>query len=187
MKPVVPSNGRPRRPRRRAAAAAAAALCATLLAGCGGSSDGAEPKPSADTTAEATAPNLPADMAQRPACGLVTQAEVEAAIGTRVNAGKETVEQARSLCTFAVAAGADQTVGVVAVTSSGVPAFFTAAKQRLTSPQSVSAGDEAFVNGGQALVRRGNTMVAIIVALRREPAQLAGASTRLAQAVGSHL
>ncbi len=186
MKPVVPSNGRPRRSRRRAAATVAIALCATVLVGCSGSSDGAEPRPATETTA-ATTPNLPTDMAQRPACAMVTQAEVEAAIGARVNVGKETVEQARSLCTFSLAASTDQTVGVVAVTSSGVPDFFTAAKQRLTSPQSVNAGDEAFVSGGQALVRKGNTMVAIIVALRREPPQLAAASTRLAQAVGSHI
>ena len=90
MKPVVPSNGRPRRPSRRAASAAAVALCAALLAGCGGSSDGAGP-PGPDSTSAATTPNLPPDMAPRPACGVVTRAEVEAAIGTRVNPGRETV------------------------------------------------------------------------------------------------
>ena len=186
MKPVVPSNGRARQPRRRAAAAAAVALCATLVAGCGGSSDGAEPKPGTETTA-VTEPPLPPDMAQRAACSFVTRAEVEAAIGARVNPAKETVEEARSLCTFSLTASANESVGVVAVTSSGVPAFFANARGRMTAPQSVSAGDEAFVSGGQALVRKGNTMVAIIVAVRRDPPQLAAASTKLAQAVGSHI
>ena len=186
MKPVVPSNGRPRHPRRRAAAAVAVALCATLVAGCGGSSDGAEPKPGTETTA-VTEPPLPADMAQRAACSFVTRAEVEAALGTRVNPAKETVEEARSLCTFSLTAGANESVGVVAVTSSGVPAFFATARGRMTAPQSVSAGDEAFVSGGQALVRKGNTMVAILVIVRQQPAQLASAATKLAVAVGNRL
>jgi hypothetical protein len=185
VKPVVPSNGRPRRPRRRSAAVA---LCAVLLAGCGGSSDSAEPRPTPDATSPTvTTPNLPTDMAQRPACGVVTRAEVEAAIGARVTPGQETVEEARSMCIFNVGAGAEERVGVVAVTSSGVPAFFASARDRLTSPQRVSAGDEAFVSGGQAVVRRGNTMVAIVVALRRDPPQLTAISTRLAQAVGTHI
>ena len=186
MKPVVPSNGRPRRPRRRAAAVA---LCAALLAGCGGSSDGAEPKPATETTTAVTVspPNLPPDMAQRPACGVVTRAEVEAAIGARVTPGQETVEEARSMCIFNVGPNGEERVGVVAVTSSGVPAYFASARDRLTSPQRVSAGDEAFVSGGQAVVRRGNTMVAIVVAVRRDPAQLTAISTKLAQAVGTHI
>ena len=188
MKSVVPSNGRPRRPRRRASGVAAVALCAVLLAGCGGSSDASDPKPSTDsTTPPVSTPELPADMAQRPACGFLTRAEVEAATGTKVNPGKETVEAARSLCTYTLATSAGESIGVVAVTSSGVPSFFTTAKERVTSPQTVSAGDEAFVSGGQALVRRGNTMVAVIVALRRDLPQLAATSTKLAQAVGTHL
>jgi hypothetical protein len=188
LKPVVPSNGRPRHFRRPAAATAAIALSATLLVGCGGSSDGAEPKPATETTsAPDSAASLPADMPQRPACALVTRAEVEAATGARVNPGQETVEAARSMCIFTVAGGGDERVGVVAVTSSGVPAFFTTARSRLTSPQPVRAADEAFVSGGQAVVRRGNTMVAIVVVLRRDPPQLAAVSTKLAQAVGSHM
>ena len=191
MTSVVPSNGRPRRLRgqgRRATGAVAIGLCAVVMAGCGGSSDaGRDPAATATTNAPVTVPSLPPDMAQRPACGVVTRAEVEAAIGARVNAGKEAVEAARSLCTFTLATSADESIGVVAVTSSGVPAFFATARQRMASLQSVSAGDEAFVSGGQALVRKGNTMVAIIVALRRDQPQLVAASTKLAQAAGTHI
>lgn len=187
MKSVVPSNGQPRRVRRRATGAAAVVVCFGLLAGCGRSNDTSGPKPPDGTSPTVTVPALPSDMPQRPACGLLTRAEVEAAIGARVNPGKETVEAARSLCSFTLATSADETIGVVAVTSSGVPAFFAHARQRLTAPQPVSAGDEAFVSGGQALVRRGQTMVAIIVALRRDPSQLAATSAKLAQAVGTHI
>ena len=51
----------------------------------------------------------------------------------------------------------------------------------------MGAGDEAFVSGGQGLVRRGDTMVAIIVALRRDLPQLAAAATKLVQSVGTHI
>jgi hypothetical protein len=163
-------------------------MCAVLLGGCGGSSDGAEPKPVTETTsASVSAPDLPPDMSQRPACGLVTRAEVEAAAGARVNPGTETVEPARSMCIFTLSTGVEERIGVVAVTSSGVPTYFTTARDRLTSPQPVRAADEAFVSGGQALVRRGNTMVAIVVALRRDASQLSAISAKLAQAVGTHI
>ena len=180
----VPSNGRPRHPSR---AAVAVALCAGLLAGCNGSNasgsgDGNAPSPSG-----AVAPALPADQAQKPACGLVTQAEVESAIGAKVAAGKEQGEPGRSLCTFALVSAADQSVVLVSTSSSGVPAAFDAARAKVGSPQPVGAGDEAFVSGAQAMVRRGNTMVAILVVLRQQAAQLTAAATKLAQAVGARL
>jgi hypothetical protein len=186
---VIPSNGRPRLVRRAAAGAVGAVACAGLLAGCGGSSKASGPKP--ETTAApsptVSVPALPPDKAQRAACGLVTRAEVEAAIGAKVNPGKETAEPARSVCAFNPVAGADESVAVVAVTSSGVPAFFKTASERLKTPQVVAAGDEAFVSGGQGLVRKGDTMVAIIVALHRDTPELAGMATKLAQAVGTHI
>ncbi len=192
----VPSNGRPHDVPRdgfqssragRPRSAVAVALCAGLLAGCGssnasGSGDGNAPSPSG-----AVAPALPADQAQKPACGLVTQAEVEAAIGARVGPGKEQAEAGRSLCTFALVSAADQSVVLVSTSSSGVPAAFDAARAKVGSPQSVGAGDQAFVSGAQAMVRRGNTMVAILVVLRQQAAQLTAAATKLAQAVGARL
>lgn len=188
---MIPSNGRPRLSRRAGVAAAAVVLSAGLLAGCGGSS-GDNAGPQADTTVAGpsptvSVPTLPADKPQRPACGFVTQAEVEAAIGARVNPGKQVVEAARSVCSFNPTANVNESIAVVAVTSSGVPAFFKTAREQLASPQSVSAGDEAFVSGGQGLVRKGDTMVAIIVALRRDLPQLAGAATKLVQAIGTRI
>ena len=157
------------------------------MAGCGGSNasgsgDGNGPSPSG-----AVAPALPADRAQKPACGLVTQAEVEAAIGAKVAVGKEQAEPGRSLCTFSLVSAADQSVVVVSTSSSGVPAAFDAARTKVGSPQPVGAGDQAFVSGAQAMVRRGNTMVAILVVLRQQAAQLTAAATKLAQAVGTRL
>ena len=186
----LPANGRPR-PRYKAAtgtAVAAALTAATLLTGCGGSSGasgqnrgGSSSKPSP------TAPALPADQPQKQACGLVTQAEVEAAIGARVNAGRQDVQPSRSVCSFTLVSASDQTVALIATSSSGVPAAFDAARKNAESPQAVTAGDQAFVTGGQAVVRKGTTMVAILVALRQPPAQLASAATKLAQAVGNQL
>jgi len=195
---LLPSNGRPGRrvpagtggvPRSLAAGAVALALCSGALAGCGGSPSkasgaGGDGPPSSGAPA-AAAP--PADQAQKPACGLLTQAEVEAAIGARVGPGKQGDQEARSLCGFALASAPDQSVFLVSTSSSGTPAAYESARARAVSPQPVGGGDQAFVSGGQAVVRRGNTMVVILVALRQTPAQLTAAATKLALAVGTRL
>lgn len=184
----VPSNGRPRPPRRAAAATVAASLCASVLAACGGSSGGSGS--SAVTTTipvHAPLPSLPAGSPEKAACGLITQAEVEAAVGAKVGPGKEDAQAARSLCSFPLLSTPEQSVVLVSTTSAGVPDFFTTVRDRATAPQSVAAGDQAFVSGGQGLVRKGTTMVAILVVLRQGPAQLVAAATKLTQAVGARL
>lgn len=184
---MIPSNGRPRLSH-RAGAAIAIALCSSLLTGCGGS-DG--PRAAAEGEAAPAAENaptaLPADQPQKAACGLLTQAEVEAALGARVAPGKEQAQPGRSFCAYTLLSAADQSVAVVSTSSSGVPAAFAAARAKAESPRPLGAGDEAFVSGGQALVRRGNTMVAILVAVRQPPAQLSAAAVKLAEAVGARL
>lgn len=183
---AIPSNGRPR----RAAGVLALALCSGLMAGCSDGPSKAGPAPAGAETpgaARSTPVALPADRPQVAACGLVTVAEVEAAIGAKVTAGKQDAQTARSVCAFTLASGPDQTVVIVATSSSGVPAAFDAARARADSPQSVAAGEQAFVTGPQALVRKGTTMVAIQVVTRQLPALLTAAATKLAQAVGAHL
>lgn len=184
---MIPSNGRPRTPRR---SAAAALICAGLLAGCsGGSSDRADPQPETTqaTTPTVSLPALPADRPQRSACGFLSQAEVEAVVGAKVTAGRATAEPTRTVCTFTPVAGASESIAVVAITSSGVPGYFPSARERLSRPQTVVAGDEAVVSGGQGLVRRADTMVAVIVALRRDLPQLAAMATKLVQTIGTHI
>ena len=188
----LPANGRRRAGRRTAAPALAALLGATLVAGCGGGSsdqpsNNARAANDTATAAAGAAPTLPADQAQKQACSLVTQAEVEAAVAARVTASRQENQEGRSLCAFNLASASDQSVALISTSSSGVPAAFAETRRSAEGAQAVNAGDEAFVRGGQALVRKGDTMVVILVALRREPAQLAGAATRLAQAVGARL
>ena len=182
---MIPSNGRPR----RALRLAVAALCAGLLAGCGGSSGGAKAGDGAATPASTEPPAvaLPADAAQKPACGMITVAEVEAAIGTKVSPAKEEAQPGRSLCAFKLISKPEESVVLISTSSSGVPAFFTTAFNTAAAPQSVSAGDQAFVSGAQGLVRRGNTMVAVLVVLRLPPAQIQAAATKLTQAVAPHI
>lgn len=183
---MIPSNGRPR----RAPRLAAAALCAGLLAACGGSSGGGQAAGEAATEASVTVPPavaLPADMAQKPACGMITLAEVEAAIGTKVSPAREEAHPGRSLCAFKLISKPEESVVLISTSSSGVPAFFATAFNTAANPQTISAGDQAFVSGVQGLVRRGNTMVAILVVIRLPPAQLQAAATKLTQAVGTHI
>lgn len=184
---MIPSNGRTR----RAPRLAAAALCAGLLAtGCGGSSGGAQAGGGAATETSVTVPAavpLPADMAQKPACGMITIGEVEAAIGTKVSPAKEEAQPGRSLCAFRLISKPEESVLLISTTSSGVPAFFATAFNTAAAPQAVTAGDQAFVSGAQGLVRRANTMVAILVVVRLPPAQIQAAATKLTQAVGTHI
>jgi hypothetical protein len=187
-----PSNGRrnlndQRRRRAAAGAVAAAALCAGALTGCGGSSKAAGSGEGGGASTTLAPVSLPADLAQRPACDLVTQAEVEAAVGGKVTAGKGETQPARSVCGFTLVAAADQSVVIVSISSSGVPAAFEASRSQAVGSQPVTAGDQAFVTGTQGLVRKGNTMVAILVAVRQSAAQITAAATRLTQAVGARL
>ena len=178
------ADGRRRLPR---AAASAAVLCSALLAGCGGSSNTGSGGGEGGPQGTAATLALPADQPQKPACGLVTQAEVEAAVGARVSPGKENAQEGRSVCVFTLASVTDQSVVLVSTASSGVPTAFGAARQKVESPQSVSAGDEAFVAGNQGVVRKGTTMVAILVAVRQPAPRLASAATKLVQRVAPRL
>ena len=184
-----PGNGR-RRPLRKAAVGTlAAALSAALLAGCGGSSksSAAGRDKDAPATSTPTVPPLPADQPQRPACGLITQAEVEAALGARVNPGHEVAQEGKSACAFTLASGATQAVSLISTSSSGVPAAFDSARQTVQGAQPVNAGDQALVSGGQGLVRKGNTMVLVLVLVQQDRSQLTVTATKLVQSVANHL
>ncbi|HET7718863.1 MAG TPA: hypothetical protein VFK43_02770 [Acidimicrobiales bacterium] len=184
---MIPSNGRPR----RAPRLAVAALCvAGLLAGCGGSSGDAKAGDGGTTETTSAVPpavSVPADLPQKAACGMITVGEVEAAIGTKVGPAKEETRPGRSMCSFTLVSKPDESIVLISTSSTGVPAFFATAFNTANAPQAVTAGDQAFVSGAQGLVRRGNTMVAILVVLRQPPAQIQAAATKLTQAVGTHI
>lgn len=187
---TIPLNGR-RRGRAATTTGAAVALCAALMSGCGGSSkagagggggsgSGAGASPVSTVAAVLSAP--------RPACGLITQAELEAALGAKVAAGREAVEANRSVCFFVLASGPDQSVIIGTTTSSAASAGFAADRARVgPSVQTVTAGDEAFVAGGQAEVRKGSTSVTLLVALRQAPSGLVPVATKIVQTIASHL
>lgn len=191
-----PTPPAPRRPLPRAAAGGVAlALCSSLVAGCGGGSSQASGKARAKAGDGATGetlaatPPLVASGPQRQACTILTQAEVEAAIGAKATAGKAADQGlVGSGCSYALAAGPDQVVLIVSTTSPGSPAAFDAARQRASQPaQPVSAGDRAFVAGGQAAVLKGTTLVVILVATKQVPAAQEQTAATLAQSVASHL
>jgi hypothetical protein len=181
------SNGRAARARRVATGTMGAAVLAGLLTGCGGGSSKAHASGPSTTAGTTPALSLPADMAQKPACGMITGAEVEAAIGAKVGPPKEEAQQGRSLCSFTLAGKTDESIVVLSTTSSGVPAFFATTKAKADGPQTVAAGDEAFVSGVQGLVRKGNTMVAVLVILHQPAGQLTADATKLVQAVANHI
>jgi hypothetical protein len=180
-----------RRPVPRAAVGGVAlALCSSLVAGCGGGSSPGKAKsdPKAGGSSSATTPALVPSGPQRQACTIVSQADVEAAVGAKATAGRPADQGlVGSGCSYALASAADQAVLVVTVTSPGSAAAFDAARQQAGAAQTVSAGDRAFVTGGEAVVLKGTTLVTIVVATKQAPAAQTQAATRLAQAAASHL
>jgi hypothetical protein len=170
---------------------ALAAVCSGLLAGCGGSGKAAAGKSTGAAAASGSASSTTIAVVsgtQKPACGLITQAEIEAAIGAKVGAGHETVDATHSVCSFSLAASADQSVILISTTSSGSAAAFASARGQLGSAaQPLNVGDQAFVAGAQAAVLRGTTLVAVLVIVRQPTAGPAAAATKVAQAVAARL
>lgn len=145
----LPSNGCRRTPR-AAVAGVALVVGAGLLGGCGGSPKTAPaPGGGGKSAARPTTTSAPAEP-QKAACGLVTRAEVETALGAKVAAGRESTEPSRSVCSFALASGPDQSVIIMSTTSSDAPSVFAGIRERLrASAQTVTAGEQAIVDGPQ--------------------------------------
>lgn len=188
---ALASNGRRRTPR-AAVAGVAFAVGAGLLGGCGGGSTKTATAPGTGGGGGGKSAARPTTTAaaepQKGACGLVTQTEVEAALGTKVAAGRESTEPSRSVCSFALAGAADQSVIVISTTSSDAAAAFAAARQRAGSQaQSVTAGDQAFVAGTQGAALKGRTFVTVLLAVRQSPGALAAAGTKLLQAAAGRI
>ena len=123
---------------------------------------------------------------QRPACGLVSTADIEASLaGAKVAAGRESVDDARSVCFYPLAATGEQGVIITSTTSPGAGAAFAKVRDNLgPAAQPLDAGDQAFVAGAQAAVLKGTTLVAVLVTARPSPA---GAAATVAQAAAAHL
>jgi hypothetical protein len=169
----------------------ALALCSSVVAACGGRSSngsGAQPPTSRGANGVQTPP-LVATGPQRDACTLVTQVEVEAAVGAKVTAARPGGQgTGGSACNYALAAGPDQAVALVSTTSPGSAAAFDADRQRAIEPvRTVSAGDRAFVAGGQGVVLKGTTIVVVLVATKQAQAAQELTATKLIQAAAARL
>lgn len=186
------SPGRRARRRRGTRATGLVLALSVLVAGCGGGSakpKASAPKAGASGTTPSTAAALVATGPQRQACSLLTQAEVEAAVGGKTNAPRPSEQAtAGSGCSFTLAAGPDQAILVASTTSPGSPAAFDAARARANPPaQTVSAGDKAFVAGGQAVALKGSTLVTVVVATKQAAAAQTQTATRLIQAAAARV
>jgi hypothetical protein len=95
------------------------------------------------------------------------------------------VDDSRSVCSYTLAAAADQGVIITTTTSAGAAAAFATVRDNLgAAAQPLDAGDKAFAAGAQAAVLTGATLVAVLVTARQVPA---GAAAKVAQAAAAHL
>jgi hypothetical protein len=159
-------------------ACGALALVGLLLAGCGGG--GHKGEASATTVAPADT-TIPAVASDKP-CDIVTQGEVEAAVGEAVRAGGSAGTGAGVGCTFTPVKGTGSLILVVKATD-GSPAKYDQIKRAAAAPKDITGvGDKAFVAGGQAVVLKGSDLYVVVIKLDRPAAALADASTKLVKA-----
>lgn len=155
------------RPRWRRAAGVAAAL-AVFMTGCSGSGgdDEAATTTTFESLFETPRDTLPSRQIAEgtAACGLLTRAEVESAVGAPVNAGKGIErEGSGSSCSWSLRSDGSQNVSLAA--TPGNAASFDrvlssrgGAQQRLTG-----VGDGAIVAEGSAVGFKGSTLVLIAI------------------------
>ena len=169
---------------RTAVAVVALALASgLLLAACGGGDDKGEASdPAAPGVSTTDAPTVVSD---KP-CELVTQAEVEAAIGAAVKPNGSAGSGAGTSCAFSLATGADSLILVVKSTDAGNATSYDTIKQGAASPKDLTGiGDKGFVAGGQAVVLQGTNLFVVVTKLDRPAAALADASTKIVRAAAT--
>ena len=151
-----------------------------VAAGCSGGDDNKEANAQSTTTVGEAV-----DAAR--ACGLITKAEVEAAIGTRVNDGQSSGGgSTTAACKYEVA-GTQQAV-IVAISTGTDPADFQKAKASTPDVQAVpGAGPDTFVSGGKAFVLKGTNLALVAVNIDRPVPTLTEAAKKLAQAASGRL
>ncbi len=158
-------------------------VSALLLAGCGGGDDKGEASDTTDPGASTTV--APAVVSDKP-CDIVTEAEVETAIGAPVNAGGSAGSAAGTSCTFALATGADSLILVVKSTDPKNAANYETIKAGAASPKDLTdIGDKGFVAGGQAVVLNGTNLFVVVTKLDRSATALADASTKIVRAAAT--
>lgn len=169
--------------------ALAAGCMALILSACGASgsskASSAPSKPATPATddqgasATAAGPGTP--------CRLVSEADVEAAVGADVRQSGSTDTSTGKGCSFALASASDQNVFVVATNPANSAAAFDAAKANAAVEPIAGLGDRAFVLGGRAVVQKGSTLLVVIVGLKQSPSSLAAAARKLAQSAAPRI
>jgi hypothetical protein len=157
----------------------AVALAVGLVAACGGGDDeesSSSSFPKIATTVFTGDPNK--------ACGLATQSEVEAAIGTPVKpgAGAQGI-----VCRFEVASKPSSYVLIDLNESPQASQIYDLKASSAERPENLTGvGERAFVAGGQAVILRGSRLVTVTVSTGQPPAALNAALKKLAASVGRH-
>ena len=163
--------------RRFAATWVALTLCLALAAGCGGDDDDAAPDAGPLVTEFKGDPNM--------ACQVVTKAEVEAAIATKVRDG---LGDAGTICTYMLENAFDQSVVLERTNSPQSAQIFELNKTSSAAVEPLTGvGNDAFLTGNKAYVLKGTAMAAITVSVKQPPAATTAALRKLAQAAALHL
>lgn len=168
-----------RRRRRLAATSVALSLC-LVLAACGG-----DDKKGDETAPEAGPPVTEFTGDPNRACALATEAEVEAAIATKVKPG---VGALGAVCTYTTETAADQYVVLDRTESPEAPQIFELDKSSSTGVEPLAGvGNAAFVAGNKAYVLEGTVLVVITVNLKQPQPAVTAITKKLAQAAAPRL
>jgi len=154
-----------------------------MLTGCGGSGSG-ENKAGKSPRGNNPVVRTGGAGVGRNACGLVTKTEVEAALGTTVQAPSGAGDS--GVCSFTT------TGGQVLLLSTASPENanqFDSLKRNVNGPVETLSGlgDRAFLVKGQAYVLKGSTLVAITVLLSQPAPKLNEVARQLARTVAGRI
>jgi hypothetical protein len=169
-------------------AGALACVAALVLAGCSG---GGGDEAASTTTTSLFPPTVPVPAAERisqgtGACGLLTPADIQAAVGAAADAGAGNRYEQSSSCRWTIRAGQGQEVSVAV--GPGSRQSFDAALNRVPSANRLTGvGDAAFAAGNTAYALKGSTLLLLVVNTRSAPDTQSRAATELLRAAVGRL
>lgn len=163
---------------RIAAAAVVAAVASVAATACGGKDE----KSSSTTAMTRFPPTVPVHNEQLAegagACGLISQADISAAVGVAANPGSGIRTKTNESCRWTLRAGSNQYVAVI-VSSPGRQQYEQALKGQSATEQLSGVADQAFVAEDTAYALKGDRLILVEVSTSQPVATRKQAATDL--------
>ena len=172
-------SGVRRRGRRLVALAAVLALAGAACGDDGG--DGTASGGAGGSGASTTVDGVEVPQEPGPPCTLVTESDVETAVGADVKQVSARSQGPSRGCVFSLTSAQEERVVVLVANSANSAAAFEQAKAGARIENVTGVGDRAFLADNKAVALRGSTLVIIVVGLKQPTPSLGQMARKLAQ------